>query len=91
MQKIDWIFKSSQLKEQNTPEHECHQNKRQLVSICVTKCSDLTKLGVCNETGRNLPFPRDIFPKFYVAHRIAGTNFTSQSGLSCILRQKIKT
>ena len=52
---------------------------------------DLTKLGVHDETGRNLPFPRDILPNFYVAHRIAGTNFTSQFSAFYVKSQKIKT
>ena len=50
---------------------------------------DLTKLGVHDETGRNLPFPRDILPNFYVAHRIAGTNFTSQFSAFYVKSQKI--
>ena len=60
------------------------------VSICVTKKRhDLTKLGVMRQVV-TCKFPRDT-TTFYVAHRIAGTNFTSQFSAFYVKSQKIKT
>ena len=74
--------------ENRITQNECHQNKRQSVDLRneIKRHHFWSDQVGRDETGRNLPFS---FPAmtFYVAHRIAGTNFTSQS---CILRQKIK-